>query len=81
MQTLRTHHCSELNITHLNQNVTLMGWVHSKRDLGGLIFIDVRDHYGITQVIIHPNMPCFAQASDVRQESVIQIIGKVTKRK
>lgn len=80
MQTLRTHHCSELNITHLSQNVTLMGWVHSKRDLGGLIFIDIRDHYGITQVVIHPNMSFFSEASNVRQESVIQIIGKVIKR-
>jgi aspartyl-tRNA synthetase len=80
MQTLRTHNCSELNTAHLNQNVVLMGWVHSKRDLGGLIFIDARDHYGITQIVIHPNTPFFSEASHVRQESVIQVTGKVIKR-
>ncbi|KAB8039924.1 aspartate--tRNA ligase [Silvanigrella paludirubra] len=80
MQTLRSHNCSELNMNHINQNVTLMGWVHSKRDLGGLIFIDVRDHFGITQVVIHPDSPFFSEASSVRQESVIQVKGNVVKR-
>jgi aspartyl-tRNA synthetase len=67
-------------MNHINQNVTLMGWVHSKRDLGGLIFIDVRDHFGITQVVIHPDSPFFSEASSVRQESVIQVKGNVVKR-
>ncbi|WP_186645501.1 aspartate--tRNA ligase [Fluviispira vulneris] len=80
MQTLRTHTCSEINTEHINQSVSLMGWVHSKRDLGGLIFIDIRDHYGITQVVIPPNSPFFAEASCVRSESVIQVKGKVVKR-
>lgn len=80
MQNLRTHNCSELNSKFIEQNVTLMGWVHSKRDLGGLIFIDIRDHFGITQVVIHPNAVFFAEASQVRQESVIQIKGTVKKR-
>lgn len=80
MQNLRSHNCSELNIKSIQQRVTLMGWVHSKRDLGGLIFIDVRDHFGITQVVIQPNTPFFNEASQVRQESVIQVKGIVNKR-
>ena len=80
MQTLRTHNCSELNSKHINQKVTLMGWVHSKRDLGGLIFIDIRDHFGITQIVIHPEASFFSEASLVRQESVIQVTGNVVKR-
>lgn len=80
MQLLRTHHCSELNITHLNQKVTLIGWLHAKRNLGGLIFIDIRDNYGLTQIVIHPNTIFFNEASQTRQESVIQITGLVAKR-
>lgn len=80
MQNLRSHNCSELNIKSIQQRVTLMGWVHSKRDLGGLIFIDIRDNFGITQVVIHPNTPFFNEASQVRQESVIQVKGIVNKR-
>ena len=80
MQNLRSHNCSELNLNFIHQKVTLMGWVHSKRDLGGLIFIDIRDNFGITQIVIHPNSPFFNEASSVRQESVVQVKGIVTKR-
>ncbi|WP_158996673.1 aspartate--tRNA ligase [Pigmentibacter ruber] len=80
MQNLRSHNCSELNLNFIHQKVTLMGWVHSKRDLGGLIFIDIRDNFGITQIVIHPNSSFFNEASQVRQESVIQIKGIVAKR-
>ncbi|WGL58882.1 aspartate--tRNA ligase [Pigmentibacter sp. JX0631] len=80
MQNLRSHNCSELNLNFIHQKVTLMGWVHSKRDLGGLIFLDIRDNFGITQIVIHPNSPFFNEASLVRQESVIQIKGVVAKR-
>lgn len=76
----RTHTCGELNINSINQNVTLMGWVQAKRDFGGLLFIDLRDHYGVTQIVIHNNKPFFAEASEVRQESVVQITGIVVKR-
>lgn len=77
---LRTHTCGELCTHHINQHVTLMGWVHVKRNFGGLLFIDLRDHYGITQIVINNDKPFFNQASDVRQESVLEIKGVVTKR-
>lgn len=77
---LRSHTCGELNLSHTAQSVTLMGWVHVQRNLGGLIFIDVRDHYGITQVVIPPNAPFFANAGQVRVESVVRITGMVQKR-
>jgi aspartyl-tRNA synthetase len=80
MQSLRTHTCGELNVQHLHQRTTLMGWVHTKRNLGGLIFIDLRDHYGLTQIVIPPEAHFFKLAAHVRQESVIQITGKVARR-
>lgn len=72
----RTHTCGALNQTHIDQSVTLMGWVHKRRDLGGLIFIDLRDRYGITQVVFQET----EQASKLRHEWVIAITGKVVKR-
>ncbi len=76
----RTHTCGELTSTQINTTVTLMGWVHIKRNLGGLIFIDLRDHHGITQIVIPPDAPFFSEADGVRTESVIQVTGKVVKR-
>ncbi|MES2614935.1 MAG: aspartate--tRNA ligase [Bdellovibrionota bacterium] len=80
MEKLRTHTCGELTIKNVAQTVTLMGWVNTKRNLGGLVFIDLRDHYGITQVVIKPELNSFHEATDVRPESVIQITGQVVKR-
>ena len=80
MNKLRTHSCGELNSKNIGESVTLMGWVHAKRNFGGLLFIDLRDHYGITQVIIKPESSYFNEATEVRSESVIQIIGQVIKR-
>ncbi len=79
----RTHTCGELSRAHLNQSVTLSGWVHRRRDHGGLIFIDLRDRYGLTQLIFDPNLvskEMFAQASLLRSEWVISIRGTVTAR-
>lgn len=79
----RTHHCNELRPAQIGRTVTLAGWVHSRRDLGGLIFIDVRDREGRTQTVFDPSdLPkdLFEKASGLRSESVIQITGKVRQR-
>jgi aspartyl-tRNA synthetase len=79
----RTHHCNELRPAHIGQTVTLEGWVHSRRDLGGLIFIDVRDREGRTQTVFDPSdLPkdLFEQAAALRSECVVRITGKVRER-
>lgn len=78
---MRSHYCGQLNRSHVGQQVTLSGWVHRRRDLGGLIFIDLRDREGIVQVFIDPaNQAAFEAASAVRGEYCIQIIGQVIAR-
>src|SRR5512136_3386846 len=79
----RTHHCNELRPAHIGQTVILDGWVHSRRDLGGLIFIDVRDREGRTQTVFDPSdLPkdLFEQAASLRSECVVRITGKVRAR-
>lgn len=79
----RTHHCNELRPGNIGQTVTLSGWVHSRRDLGGVIFIDVRDREGRTQTVFDPSdLPkeLFEQAAALRSECVIRVTGKVRQR-
>src|ERR1700744_3452074 len=79
----RTHHCNELRLSHIGQTVTLSGWVHSRRDLGGLIFIDIRDREGRTQTVFDPSVlpaDLFAQAAALRSECVVSLTGKVRQR-
>jgi aspartyl-tRNA synthetase len=79
----RTHHCNQLRPAEIGQTVTLSGWVHSRRDLGGLIFVDIRDREGRTQCVFDPsNMPqeVFERASSLRSESVVAITGKLRQR-
>src|SRR6476661_6701339 len=79
----RTHHCNELRPSHVGQVVTLTGWVHSRRDLGGLIFIDVRDREGRTQTVFDPSdltKELFEQAAALRSECVVLVTGKVRPR-
>jgi aspartyl-tRNA synthetase len=78
----KTHTCGELNKRELGRQVTLMGWVHTRRDHGGLIFVDLRDREGITQVVFNPEVAAEAHriAGDVRSEYVIAVTGKVSPR-
>ncbi len=78
---LRTHTCGELTAQQLKKTVTLAGWVHRRRDHGGLIFIDLRDRYGLTQVVVDPQQTAaFAIAETIRPEWVVQISGMVRRR-
>lgn len=79
----RTHHCNELRPSHIGQTVTLSGWVHSRRDLGGVIFIDIRDREGRTQTVFDPSdLPkeLFEKAAALRSECVVSLTGKVRQR-
>ncbi len=80
MHPFRTHHCNQLRKSDVGKTVKLSGWVHTKRDHGGVIFIDLRDHYGITQIVVNPDCPFFSEVESVRNESVITIEGEVVAR-
>jgi len=80
MHQYRTHNCNGLRAENINQEVRLSGWVHRKRDHGGLLFIDLRDHFGLTQLVFDPDSSAFQEAEKVRNESVITINGKVVQR-
>ncbi len=80
MHAYRSHTCGELRKTEVGQAVRLSGWVHRKRDHGGLLFIDLRDHYGLTQLVVEPEAPFFAEIERVRTESVIKVDGTVVAR-
>jgi lysyl-tRNA synthetase class II len=78
---MRTHYCGELNEQHIDQTITLAGWVHRRRDHGGVIFLDMRDRDGLVQVVIDPDTPeAFALADKSRSEYVLKITGRVRKR-
>ena len=80
MNKYRTHTCAELTESDINKIVTLSGWLHRKRDHGNLLFIDLRDHYGITQCVIENNNKFFSNLEKVKPESILKITGKVVKR-
>ena len=80
MNKYRTHNCAELNEKDIDKNVTLSGWLHRKRDHGNLLFIDLRDHYGLTQCVVENNNKFFSVLEKVRPESIIKVSGKVVKR-
>tara|TARA_Y100000996_G_scaffold84518_1_gene58474 strand:- start:4455 stop:6215 length:1761 start_codon:yes stop_codon:yes gene_type:complete len=78
---MRTHHCGKLNKDHLNNEVTICGWIHRRRDHGGVIFLDVRDTTGIVQVVVNPeNEQAFKIADEIRSEYVIKAVGLVEGR-
>ena len=80
MHAYRSHSCAELNAAHVGETVRLAGWVHRIRDHGGVLFIDLRDHYGITQVLCDPDSPVFNEVEKVRSEWCIRIDGNVKAR-
>ena len=80
MHLYRTHTCGELRRNHIGQEVKLSGWVHRKRDHGNLLFVDLRDQYGVTQCVIETDAPIFREVEGVRLESVITVIGKTVAR-
>jgi aspartyl-tRNA synthetase len=80
MHRYRTHHCGELTKGWVGSEARLSGWVHRKRDHGQLLFIDLRDHTGLTQVVFQPEQPFFAEAEGLRLESVITVSGAVVAR-
>ncbi len=79
MNKYRTHHCGELNIQHVDQEVRISGWLYNIRDKGSIIFITVRDHYGVTQAVIS-DPQLMATLREIPRESTISILGKVVKR-
>ena len=80
MNTYRSHNCSELREKDIKKKVTLSGWLHRKRDHGNLLFVDLRDHYGITQCVIEKNNAHFSSLEKIKPESVLKIIGLVVRR-
>ena len=80
MHHYRTHTCGQLTEININSKVKLSGWIHSKRDHGGLLFIDLRDQFGITQIVIDKNNSVFVMLEHLRVESVVTVSGKVVAR-
>ncbi|MEL6325063.1 MAG: aspartate--tRNA ligase, partial [Pseudomonadota bacterium] len=80
MHAYRSHTCGELRKSHVGEKVKLSGWLHRRRDHGGVMFIDLRDHYGLTQIVFNPGAPGFEAVERLRAESVITVDGEVVAR-
>ena len=80
MHLYRTHTCNQIRAADAGSTVKLSGWIFRMRDHGGILFVDLRDHYGITQVVIHPSRPFFEALSKAKLETVITVVGEVTVR-
>ena len=80
MNKYRTHNCGELNKNNKSTEVILSGWINKKRDHGNLLFIDLRDNYGVTQCVTDKSNEHFAKLEKIQLESVIKILGKVVER-
>src|SRR5580698_2112317 len=80
MHPYRSHTCGQLRLSDKGQTVRLSGWVHRKRDHGSLLFLDLRDHYGLTQCVIDRSSPLLPAVEHVKNESVVTVTGKVVQR-
>jgi len=80
MNRYRSHTCGELRPSEVDQEVRLAGWLHNRRDLGGILFIDLRDHYGVVQLVVRPGTPPYEILSSLHKESVFSVTGRVAAR-
>jgi aspartyl-tRNA synthetase len=80
MHAYRSHTCADLRATHVGETVRLSGWIHRKRDHGGVLFVDLRDHYGLTQLVCRAGTEALATLDTLRVESVVTVTGKVVGR-
>jgi aspartyl-tRNA synthetase len=80
MRKYRTFNCGELRKTHVGQEAVLAGWIHNRRDHGGVLFIDLRDHYGITQVVVRPQSGILDEVAKLRKETVVRFEGRIEMR-
>ena len=80
MHAYRTHHCSELGASNVGETVRLSGWIHRRRDHGGVLFVDLRDHYGLTQVVADQDNPVQRVLDQLKLESVVTVTGEVVAR-
>src|SRR3972149_936696 len=80
LHTYRSHSCGALTAADVGQTVRLSGWVHRKRDHGGVLFVDLRDHYGLTQIVADEDSPVIKLLDGLRPESVVTIDGEVKAR-
>ena len=80
MHRYRSHTCGELRSSDVGSDVRLSGWLHNRRDLGGILFIDLRDHYGITQLVARPGTPAYEALDKLSKESTVRVDGKVVSR-
>src|SRR3954468_9950023 len=80
MHRYRSHTCGELRSSDVGTDVRLSGWLHNRRDLGGILFIDLRDHYGITQLVARPGTPAYEALDKLTKESTVRVDGKVVSR-
>src|SRR3546814_4629649 len=80
MHAYRTHTCADLRAAHVGERVKLSGWVHRKRDHGGVLFVDLRDHYGLTQVVANADSEALKVLDRIRAESVVTVTGKIVSR-
>ncbi|GHD39287.1 aspartate--tRNA ligase [Streptomyces galbus] len=80
MHRYRSHTCGELRASDVGTDVRLSGWLHNRRDLGGILFIDLRDHYGITQLVARPGTPAYEALDKLSKESTVRVDGKVVSR-
>ena len=80
MHRYRSHTCGELRASDVGTDVRLSGWLHNRRDLGGILFIDLRDHYGITQLVARPGTAAYEALDKVNKESVVRVDGQVVSR-